>query len=233
MHREFVIAIVSVLWCRCLSAPDGFLYLSGSFVWIFINDLWATPRVQWHHPSLVLKKSMWYVQAKAFTGKKRNFRSWIWKMKTIDWKRTILRMFSHLSVNSWPDIAHNHMNTQFVCLVALLNKDSPQICFSKIFLLLLTLWECQSLNHANLISNKYCECSCRRDVAVALINSAKWREVLQNETRSSKGYRETPMRKLIRKMPGELPLGAGKLGRWESSNYLAVNVNIAVYYWIY
>lgn len=42
-----------------------------------------------------------------------------------------------------------------------------------------------------------------KDVALALISSAKWREVLQNETRTSglKGYRETPMRKLIRKMP--------------------------------
>ncbi|KAI0226875.1 hypothetical protein LSAT2_022672 [Lamellibrachia satsuma] len=40
-----------------------------------------------------------------------------------------------------------------------------------------------------------------KDVALALINSVKWREVLQNETQGLKGYRDTPMRKLIRKMP--------------------------------
>ena len=44
-----------------------------------------------------------------------------------------------------------------------------------------------------------------RDVANAILNSDKWKEALRNDTSNMKdGTRNTPMRKLIRKMPGEL-----------------------------
>ena len=44
-----------------------------------------------------------------------------------------------------------------------------------------------------------------RDVAEAIVHSKKWREALSNETEkmvNNKKIRETPLRKLIKKMPG-------------------------------
>ena len=42
-----------------------------------------------------------------------------------------------------------------------------------------------------------------RSVCLAIINSTNWKDSLKNETINEKtGYRDTPMRKLIRKMPG-------------------------------
>ena len=46
--------------------------------------------------------------------------------------------------------------------------------------------------------------TCFRDVAMAIVNSTKWKEALRNETLDlNTGNRDTPMRKLIRKMPGQ------------------------------
>ena len=42
-----------------------------------------------------------------------------------------------------------------------------------------------------------------RDVAKVIVNSTKWRDAMMSETVNPKtGYRDTPMRKLIRRMPG-------------------------------
>ena len=40
---SFVIALISVHCCLCLSDPDGFLYLLGSFACLFINDFRSIP----------------------------------------------------------------------------------------------------------------------------------------------------------------------------------------------
>lgn len=46
-----------------------------------------------------------------------------------------------------------------------------------------------------------------RDVAFCIVNSEKWKDALRNETLDLiTGNRDTPMRKLIRKMPGKYPL---------------------------
>lgn len=43
-----------------------------------------------------------------------------------------------------------------------------------------------------------------REVALVVINSNKWEEAMRNETPDlATGLRTTPMRKLIKKMPGE------------------------------
>ena len=48
-----------------------------------------------------------------------------------------------------------------------------------------------------------CSCICR-DVAMAIVNSPRWKEALMNEMPDlhNSGRRITPMRKLIMKMPG-------------------------------
>ena len=38
MTNDVIVTAVSAYWCLCLADPDGSLYLSGSSVWLFIND---------------------------------------------------------------------------------------------------------------------------------------------------------------------------------------------------
>ena len=49
-----------------------------------------------------------------------------------------------------------------------------------------------------------------RDIALVIIQSKWWKEALRNTSKSPLGIDTTPLRKLIKKMPGGLGLGLHK-----------------------